>query len=136
MCSKFYFENSFQPSFYNSFCGIIWVRSLSISFIVDIPIRGWGESASLKALVIQDKAVSIPSQQLYALSVLREKDVHVSCHRAIGCPAYYQIEQGVYALAHAHRFPPHEVPMIAFQSEHITSRVFGVTEDIHPDISG
>lgn len=86
--------------------------------------------------MIQDEAVSIPSQKLDALTVLREEDIHVTGHRAVGCLARYQIEQGVYALAHAHRFPAHEVPVIAFQSEHVTSCLLEVTEDIHPDISG
>lgn len=85
---------------------------------------------------MQHKAVSIPSQQLYALAVLREKDIHVTCHRAVGCLAYYQVEQGVYALAHTNRLPAHEVPVIAFQSEHITSCLFVVSRDIHQDISG
>ena len=70
------------------------------------------ERAFLQTLLVEKKAVGVPSQKLHALPVLGEEHEDVTGHRGQGRFALDQVEQCVDALAHVDRPLAHEVPAV------------------------
>ena len=67
-----------------------------------------------QALVVEEEPVGVPPEDLHRLAVLGEEHEHIAGHRRERGLGLDEGEEGVDALAHAHRVLAHEVPAVAF----------------------